>query len=77
MRSASGERRHDDGQLNLPAGGHAGLPGGGHRDYRTCLLSMDRRARSRRFALLPLARSLPVVGRISGFPGQGRERAAG
>ena len=36
-----------------------------------------RRARSRRFALLLLARSLPVVERISGFPGQGRERAAG
>jgi hypothetical protein len=24
---------HDDGQLNLPIGGHAELPGGGQRDY--------------------------------------------
>ena len=23
----------DDGQLNLPRGGHAKLPGGGQRDY--------------------------------------------
>jgi hypothetical protein len=23
----------DDGQLNLPSGGHAELPGGGQRDY--------------------------------------------
>jgi hypothetical protein len=26
-------RTTDDGQLNLPTGGHAELPGGGQRDY--------------------------------------------
>jgi hypothetical protein len=28
-------RPGDDGQLNLPMGGHAELPGGGQRDYFT------------------------------------------
>ena len=30
---AAGSNSIEDGQLNLPGGGHAELPGGGQRDY--------------------------------------------